>query len=113
MSATNVKSYWSGGDLYFADKSGNTIAQLDGTNRKLVIPSGSTLDVPAGQVDRGDLVEDALVAAVPINILKVDGSTLAAAEAAGTFNIAVGTNTLLVQGEVTDNETEVSVATPW
>src|SRR4051812_47442914 len=31
----------------FYDKSGNIIFQLDGTNRKLVVPSGATLDVSA------------------------------------------------------------------
>lgn len=43
MPHTNVKSDWSGGDLYFYDKSGNEIANLDGTNRALELPSGSTL----------------------------------------------------------------------
>lgn len=43
MTATNVKSEWVGGDLYFYDKSGNQIMNLDGTNRALEFPSGSTL----------------------------------------------------------------------
>lgn len=43
MTVANVKSQWVGGDLYFYDKSGNEIAHFDGTNRKLVIPSGSAL----------------------------------------------------------------------
>ncbi len=48
MPATNVKSRWVGGDLYFYDKSDNEIAHWDGTNRKLVLPAGSTLDVSGG-----------------------------------------------------------------
>lgn len=43
MSNTNVKSSWSGGDLYFYDKSGNEIFRIDGTNRKLLFPVGSEL----------------------------------------------------------------------
>lgn len=43
MPATNVKSQWVGGDLYFYDGSGNEICHFDGTNRKLSIPSGSLL----------------------------------------------------------------------
>ncbi len=43
MPATRVKSEWVGGDLYFYDYNGSEIFHIDGTNRKLVIPSGSTL----------------------------------------------------------------------
>lgn len=39
MPATNVKSGWSGGNLYFYDKSGNAIAYFDGTNKKTVFLS--------------------------------------------------------------------------
>lgn len=45
MTATNVKSTWSGGDLYFYDKSGNEIFNIDGTNRAFEIPSGSTATI--------------------------------------------------------------------
>ena len=47
MPLANVKSRWSGGDLYFYDKSGNEILHIDGSNRKLVVPSGSAFDVSA------------------------------------------------------------------
>ncbi len=43
MPATNVKSKWSGGNLYFYDKDGNEIIHFDGTNRAIVLPSGATL----------------------------------------------------------------------
>lgn len=117
MSHTNVKSKWVDGNLAFCDKDDAVIFTVDGTNRKLTFPTGSeleaasgaTVDLPTGQVDRADLVEDALVAAVPITILSAAGAALLAAETNGSFNIAVGTNTLLVQGEVTDIETETSV----
>lgn len=35
MPATNVKTQWSGGDLYFYDKSGNEIFNIDGVNRQV------------------------------------------------------------------------------
>lgn len=35
MPATNVKTKWSGGDLYFYDKSLNEIFNIDGTNRQI------------------------------------------------------------------------------
>ena len=44
MPHTNVKSEWVDGNLVFYDKAGAEIATLDGTNRKLSIPSGSALD---------------------------------------------------------------------
>ena len=57
MTATNVSSSWSGGDLYFRDKSGNEILHLDGTNRKLIAPVGVVLNqrtrVTTAQVNAG------------------------------------------------------------
>lgn len=47
MPLANVSADWSGGDLIIKDASGNTIFQVDGTNRKVVFPSGSVLDVDA------------------------------------------------------------------
>jgi len=38
MSATNVKSQWVNGDLYFYDKAGNEIIHIDGTNTLFVLP---------------------------------------------------------------------------
>jgi hypothetical protein len=106
--ATNVSSSWSGGDLYYYDKSGNEIFNIDGTNRALEIPSGSTISIPSGMVDRGDLVEDALQA-YPLEPRTVTFAALGVSEAAGTFNWGLGTNLVTLNGEVTDNETEVSV----
>ncbi len=47
MPVTNVKTGWVGGDLYFYDKAENEIFHIDGTNRSLVFPAGSLLDVAA------------------------------------------------------------------
>jgi hypothetical protein len=47
MPVANVKSKWVDGDLYFYDKAGNEIFHIDGTNRKLLVPSGSVLDLDA------------------------------------------------------------------
>lgn len=131
MPHTNVKTGWVDGDLYFYDKSGNEIFHIDGTNRKQVFPSGSVLDVDAAAgvlslaageivdadigasaaIARSKLAEDALaVYGIPIaRLMAADGSGLVAAEAAGTFNCSVAANVISAQGEITDNETEVSV----
>jgi len=63
------------------------------------------------QIQRAQLVEDALqFIPVPLtNVLAEDGALLTAAEEAGTFNRAIGTNQLYIEGEVTQNETEASV----
>jgi hypothetical protein len=63
-------------------------------------------------VARSVLTEDVLQTyGIPASrILSNAGAALTAAETAGTFDITVGTNTIVVNGEVTDNETEVSVA---
>lgn len=43
MSHSKVKSNWIDGNLYFYDGAGDVIFYIDGTNRALVIPSGSAL----------------------------------------------------------------------
>ena len=45
MPATSVKTKWVSGNLVFYDSSGNIIATFDGTNRKITVPSGSTLEI--------------------------------------------------------------------
>ena len=47
--------------------------------------------------------------AYPLTVVSDAGAALTAAETAGTFNISVASNVVKVQGEITDNETEVSV----
>ncbi len=42
---SNVSSDWVSGDLYFRDKSGNEIFNLDGTNRRMEFPASSTLSM--------------------------------------------------------------------
>lgn len=42
-----VKSDWSSGNLRFIDKNGVVIFTVDGANRKLTLPTGSTLDISA------------------------------------------------------------------
>ena len=65
----------------------------------------------AGLITRANLLEEALaVYGVPAHALKSDaGAALLAAETGGTFNIVVAANVVSVQGEICDNETEVSV----
>lgn len=62
-------------------------------------------------IARSKLIEDALqVYGIPIaRLMAPDGSGLVAAESAGTFNVSVAANVISAQGEITDNETEVSV----
>lgn len=68
MPATNVKTGWVGGDLEFYDKSGNKIAEFDGTNRKLIIPSGSDLDLTQvlDGADVRDVADANVIGGVPV-----------------------------------------------
>lgn len=58
MPHTNVTSNWVDGDLYFKDKSGNTIAIFDGTNSVLDIKTlklnGSSVNVTATEINALD-----------------------------------------------------------
>lgn len=85
MSVTNVSSAWVSGNLVFYDKDGNIIVTYDGTNRKLSLPSGSTLEVLGTST-----VPDASIAAAKL----VDGAGVAAALAAG-----LGGSTTIIKSE--------------
>jgi hypothetical protein len=65
----------------------------------------------AAAIARSKLAEDALaVYGISMENVRSDaGASLTAAETAGTFDVTVGTNTIVINGEVTDNETETSV----
>lgn len=62
-------------------------------------------------IARSKLAEDALAAhGIPLTSVRgATGLALTATETAGGFNVSVSTNVLVLQAEVTDNETETSV----
>ncbi len=97
------------------DKANAIIIEIDGVNRKLTVPSGSTFDFPVGTIQRADLIEEALVPyRIPLSsVLGADGADLAITETAGDFYRNIGTNQLLILGEVSNGtvgaDTEVSV----
>lgn len=95
----NVKSEFRQGNLYFLDYAGGTIFYIDGTNGLL-------------NIDQAKFASQATqTISIPVTQIRSNaGAALTAAETAGTFDITIGTNTILVNGEVTDNETEASVA---
>lgn len=110
--------YDANGNAVWRDKAGNEIMTIDGTNRKVTFPSGSeleaqsgaTVDLPAAGIERADLAAD-LAQSYGLMLWTHQGGALAVSEAAGTFNRSVSSNVILIQGEVTDNETEASVGT--
>jgi len=77
MPATNVKTRWIGGDLYFYDKAGNEIARWDGTNGLLaVVLNKLTIN---GVVVGTTVIADVTASAAELNVL--DGATAGAAVA--------------------------------
>ena len=81
MPVTNVKSAWVGGNLYFYDKAENEIAHLDGTNRMLVVPTGSALTVA------GVTVDDSTLAVTGLTATAAELNTLAGKVASASFTI--------------------------
>jgi len=107
-----------GGDLVAYDVSGNEIARIDFTNRKLVVHQGAELDVDAtaaimsladGSVARAKLATESKFLDLEERLKGADGADLALTETAGDFFRAIGTNQWLIDGEATINETEASV----
>lgn len=110
-----TKTYFDHRDekIYVRDKAEAIIATFDGDARTITIPSGTVLTVAAA----GGLVvpENALAAhRIPLaSVLGADGADLAITETAGDFYRNIGTNQLLILGEVSNGtvgaDTEVSV----
>jgi hypothetical protein len=95
----NVASFCQNGALLYRTDSSTMYSKVSGTF--------STWN-PVLSVDRSSLVENALQAH-PATLLSNTGQALTATETAGTFDITIGTNTIALNGEVTDNETETSI----
>ena len=84
---------------------------------EIEVQSGGTLDIQsgasltAGSISRATLTEDALQPyGIPVSRLAhTTGVPLTVAETAGGFNVSVSSHVWKAQGEITDNETEVSV----
>lgn len=110
MSVTNVKTRWVDGDLVFYDKSDNTIMTIDGTNRQVTFPSGSTLSLP-------DIVLAAADIALAEGSVMVGNASGAATalDAKGNAKILVGNGTtatsVAVSGDATiDNAGALTIA---
>jgi len=69
--------------------------------------SGS-LDLAAGSIERADLATETVFIDKAYALLTDAGAALAGTDTAGTFNRAVGTNQLFINGEAAVNETELS-----
>lgn len=86
----NVSSSFVDGDLYFYDYARNEIFHLDGTNRKLVIPSGSTL-VHSGTQTFDDIIgNDASLGIAGTAGASGAGGIVAVVGGAGDTNTAGG-----------------------
>lgn len=67
MPVTKTRTQWNSGVLEFTDSSGTVIFGIDGPNRKVILPSGSTLELASGALFTGTLLFDAAdVAALAI-----------------------------------------------
>lgn len=101
-----------GGDELVVASGGKITVESGG---ELELGAGATLDFASGLIERADLVEDALQPfRIPLaNVLGADGADLAITETAGDFYRSIGTNQLLILGEVSNGtvgaDTEVSV----
>lgn len=98
---SNVSSEIVDGNLVFYDKDKNVIATIDGTNRKIAVPSGSGFEVGDEVLQAADiaLVEGsvlvgnaagaaaALVAKTSARILVGDGTTIASVAVSGDVTI--------------------------
>jgi hypothetical protein len=111
--------------LVAADSAGNTTTTITNASqaaaRTYTIPDAgaaayfvmsTAAQTAAGVLSRADLVENALQPyGIPVNqIMAADGAPLGVSETAGDHFLALGTNTIELQGETSNNETEASVS---
>jgi hypothetical protein len=107
-----------GGNKEVVASGGEIEVQSGGT---LELQSGATLTAAgfitnthvnaAAGIERSKLAEDALqtYGKSVFDLRQTTGIPLVASETAGNFNVSVSANVIVAQGEITDNETEVSV----
>jgi hypothetical protein len=96
------------------EQGGEKLTVLSGG--EIEVQSGGTFELQSGatltaSIARANLAEDALQTyGTSVGDLRsTTGIPLTVAETAGNFNVNVSANVILAQGEITDNETEVSV----
>lgn len=102
MPVTKAKSRWTSGVLEFIDSSGNVIVSIDGPNRKLTIPSGSTLELASGAT--ASLADEILAAA---DLALAEGSLLVGNAAGAAAALSAKTDGRILVG---DGTTVASVA---
>ena len=96
MPTTLVKSQWVDGNLVFYDKNGNIIFTIDGTNRKLSLPSGSTMEILGTATIADSALEAADLALAEGSVLVGNSAGKAAALSAKTSGrILVGNGTTI------------------
>jgi hypothetical protein len=94
MSVTNVSSAWVSGNLVFYDKDGNIIVTYDGKNRKLTLPSGSTLESLGTTT-----ITDATLS--PNDLALAEGSLLIGDSAGKAVALSAKTDTAIMIGNGT------------
>lgn len=114
MKVTNACNRTHGSWLVADHINDRLAAVYEGTQVFRITASG--LSTPGGEitnsvVQAAGLAEDALADhGIPLtDWVGPTGLVLTASETAGTFNRSISTNVFVLKGEVTDNETEVSV----
>lgn len=105
MPATNVKTQWVDGNLNFLDVSGNIIATWDGTNRRLTIPSGSTLKVDGTATIVDAALEAGDLALVTGSVFIGASGKAAALDAKGDGKILIGNGTTAAMQSVSGDAT--------
>lgn len=123
MPVTNVKTKWVSGNLVFYDKSNNIIFTIDGTNRNMTFPAGSSLALADEILQAADialaegniLLGNAAGAAAALDgstdkqILVGDGTTVASVALSGDATLAnTGALTLAVPKLVVLTETHLA-----
>lgn len=94
MPVANVTTEWVSGNLVFYDKSKNIIATWDGTNRKLSLPSGSTLESLGTTT-----ITDATLS--PNDLALAEGSVLVGDSAGKAVALVAKTDTAILIGNGT------------
>lgn len=101
MSHTNVKCDWLSGNQRFLDKSSNVIFTIDGTNRKIDIPSGSSITAAAAMTFTGAPAANGLLYSNTTATAVGPGSVRAIVGQATTFTTITSGTLVGVRGAVT------------
>jgi hypothetical protein len=109
---TLVKSYWSGGNLVFADLSGNVMLTMDGTNGDIEITTATITTLASGSTLTGPTITGPTITGTVGGNATYTNPTIVTFSNNGTFTMPKDTTDTIVARDTSDTLTNKTLTSP-